>query len=204
MRAVYRGGVKLTEDAFVCNDQGAGITQALVHVVELAPVEILRLTNRNGVLFDDVLVKAVAAHGAADRSKVCLALNDQTLELCIGLLIILRKLGSAKIDQTVDLGIFDLAVVVNAGGVEHGAAAVVWVAGQNFHRAHINVVITCFNLRKQTAVVRLNAQRNVKAGLLQLVTDDVGLRLQRAERKERDGNGITIGIRCGGRRIVVG
>ena len=204
MRAVRRGGIKLTEDAFVCNNQGTGLTQALVHVVELAPVEILRLANRNGVLFDDVLVKAEAAHGAANRSKVCLALNDQTLKLCIGLLIILRELGSAQIDQTVDFGILNLAVIVNAGGVEHGAAAVVGVAGQNLHRAHINVVITGFELRKQAAVVRLNAHRNVKACLLQLVTDDVSLRLQRAERKERDGNGITIGIRCGGRRIVVG
>ena len=204
MRAVRRGGVKLTKDAFVCNDQGTGLTQALVHVVELAPVEVLRLADRNGVLFDDVLVKAVAAHGAADRSKVCLALNNQTLELCIGLLVILRELGGAQVDQAVDFGIFDLAVVVNAGGVEHGAAAVVGVAGQNLHRANINVVITCFDLRKQAAVVRLNAQRNVKAGLLQLVTDDVGLRLQRAERKERDGDGITLGIRCVGCRIAIG
>ena len=204
MRAVYRGGVKLTEDAFVCNNQGTGLTQALVHVVELAPVEILRLANRNGVLFDDVLVKAVAAHGAADRSKVCLALNEQALKLCIGLLVILRELGGAQVDQTIDLGIFDLAVVFTAGGVEHGAAAVVGVAGQNPKRAYINVVVTGIDLRKHAAVVRLKAHRNVKAGLRQLIADDVGLRLQRAERKEHDGNGITIGIRCGGRRIVVG
>ena len=114
MRAVRRGGVKLTKDAFVCNDQGTGLTQALVHVVELAPVEVLRLADRNGVLFDDVLVKAVAAHGAADRSKVCLALNNQTLELCIGLLVILRELGGSQVDQAVDFGIFDHAVDVTA------------------------------------------------------------------------------------------
>ena len=202
MRAVRRGGVKLPKDAIVCNDQGTGLTQALVHVVELAPVEVLRLANHNGVLFDDVLVKAVAVHGAADRSKVCLALNEQTFELCIGLLVILRELGGPQVDQAVDFGIFDLAVVVNAGGVEHGA--VVGVAGQNLHRAHINVVVTGIDLRSQAAVVRLNAQRNVEAGLLQLVTDDVGLRLQRAERKERDGNGIMLGIRCVGRRIAIG
>ena len=68
----------------------------------------------------------------------------------------------------------------------------------------MNVVVTGIDLRIHAAVVRLNAHRNVKAGLLQLVTDDVGLRLQRAERKERDGDGITLGIRCVGRRIAIG
>ena len=81
--------------------------------------------------------------------------NASLVSLTPGLLIILRELGGAQVDQAVNLGINDLTVVVNAGGVEHGAAAVVGVAGQNLHRAHINVVVTGFDLRKQAAVVRL-------------------------------------------------